>query len=265
MSEEPTSVDPEAEAVRRRLSSLPFARPCDRPRVEPAIGDYLRALGLEPRPVRWIEADTPDGAARDGFLAAWAAKYRRGRPEAPGFTRTEAHYALRGTGLRAKALIGPALEAEKAAGRSVRRAARKAPFGGGDLDDGGRAKLRNITVVSAASGLSRARDAARAAFSERGTVEKAGIVTSQYQAEAKHLQAIAALEAEVQVGAAPAQALEAANWLARAAVLRAAGRPTEAHERLAAAFLPLVDAAEAGLWLFWVMKDAVIAVPAPPG
>jgi hypothetical protein len=263
MSEGAASVSPKAEAIRHRLASLPFTRPCDRSRAEGAIANYLRALGLEPRPVRWMEADTPDQAARDGFLAFWAAGYRKGRPEAPGMTRTEAHYAVRGSGLRAKGLLGPALEAEKAAGRGIRRAARKAPFGSGDLADGGRAGSLNVEVVAQASGLPRAMEAARAALAQKGIVQKFGIVPGQV--DAKRQQGLQQLRQEIQVGAAAAQALEAAYWFARADVLRAAGKPTEAHERVAAAFLPVVEAAEAGLWLFWVTEHAVIAVAAPPG
>lgn len=257
-----TPVEAGAAALRRDLERIPHARPCDRPRVERALAGYLGAIGLEPRPVRWIEGDDAVDAARKGFLAFWGARYRKGRPEGPGMTRTEAHFALRGGGLRAKGLIGAALKEEKAVGHRVRHEARGATFGFGDLADGGRAKVLNVEVVSEPCWLGRAMGAVEAALAEKGIHESGSLVAGQQAM--KHEQAMEKVREEVQVGAAAAQALEAANWLARAEVLRAAGQPTEEHDRVVAAFLPLVEATKAGLWLFWVTETEVLAVAAPP-
>jgi len=259
--QERSQVGTGAAALCRRLERIPHARPCDRPAVEAALAEYVRAIGLEPRPIRWIEGGSAVEAAREGYLALWAARYRRGRPEAPGMTRTEAHFALRGGGLRAKGLVGAALKEEKAAGHAVRHEACRAIFGSGDIADGGRAEVRNVEVVSEASWLGAAMTAVEAALAEKGIHELGSLVAGQEAM--KHAQAMEKLKEEVQVGAAAAQALEAANWLARTEVLRAAGAPTEAHDRLVAAFLPLVDATAAGLWLFWVTEGEVLAVAAP--
>lgn len=67
----------EAQALRDRLAAVPLVRPCDRARVEEALAAHLRALGLESRSVRWIEAADANLAARDGFLAFGRRRTRR--------------------------------------------------------------------------------------------------------------------------------------------------------------------------------------------
>ncbi|MFA6112191.1 MAG: hypothetical protein WDA75_25820 [Candidatus Latescibacterota bacterium] len=253
----------EAQAVRDRLSEIPLVRTCDRARVESALAAHLAALGLDPRPVRWIEATDADQAARQGFLAFWAASYKRGRPEAPGMTLTATNRALFGPGLKTTGVVGPALAEEKEADRSVKKAVRHAVFGFGSALTRAESDLMDIDTVGPSAGLGRATAAARAALADKGIHQQFGFISDQM--EAKRIQGEMQLKEEVQIASGPAQALEAANWLARAHVLGEAGGSTDAHDRLVQAYLPLVDAVEAGLWLFWVTQDDVIAVAAPEG
>ena len=58
-------------------------------------------------------------------------------------------------------------------------------------------------------------------------------------------------------------AADAAAWVAGAAAARAAGEDATALERMVAISMPLVDAFEAGLWLWWVSNTGVIAVERP--
>jgi hypothetical protein len=259
---EHTTIDrgADADAVRDRLAAVPLVRPCDRDRVEAALAEHLRALDLQPKPVRWVDDADPDRAARAGFLAFWAAKYKKGRPEAPGMTRTATQQALIGTGFRTTGVIGPALH-EEDLDRAVKKAARRAVYGIGSTYNLAHADARNVEVVGAAADLARAMTAARAALAEKGITQSVGFLPDQ--AEAKRRQGEGELMDEVQVASAAAQALEAANWLARKHVVREAGAPTDAHDRVVRCYLPLVDAVEAGLWLFWVTDTDVIAVAAP--
>jgi hypothetical protein len=250
----------EAQALRERLAAVRLIRPCDRARVEAALDEHLRALDLSPRPVRWIDAIDADVAARDGFLAFWAAKYKKGRPEGPGMTHTATRVALVGSGLKTTGLIGPALE-EEDVDHATKKAARRAVYGVGPTFNWAKADDLDVDVVGDAAGFPRAREAARAALAEKGITQSLGFVSTQM--EAKRIQGENQLKDEVQVASAAAQALEAANWLARAHAVHEAGGSTEAHDRVVRAYLPLVDAVEAGLWLFWVLEDEVVAVAAP--
>jgi hypothetical protein len=134
-------------------------------------------------------------------------------------------------------------------------------FGVGSTYTYAQADQMDIDVVGEAAGLGRAETAARAALADKGIHQQFGFVSTQM--EAKRQQGERQLEEEVQVASAAAQALEAANWLARAHVLREAGAPTDAHDRVVKVYLPLVDAVEAGLWLFWVLDNEVVVVAAP--
>lgn len=250
----------EAETVRDRLAAVPLVRPCDRARVEAALAEHLSALDLEPRPVRWVDGADPDRAAHAGFLAFWAAKYKKGRPEAPGMTHTSTQGALIGSGLRTTGVIGPALH-EEDIDRVVKKAARRAVYGIGPTYNLAHSDERDVEVVGDAAGLGRAKAAARAALAEKGITQSMGFIPNQ--AEAKRIQGEGQLTDELQVASAAAQALEAANWLARKHIVREAGGSTEAHDRVVRCYLPLVDAVEAGLWLFWVTDVDVIAVAAP--
>jgi hypothetical protein len=250
----------EAQAVRDRLAAVPLVRPCDRTRVEEALAAHLSALDLAPRPVRWIEAADADLAARDGFLAFWAAKYKKGRPEGPGMTHTATSVALVGSGLKTTGVIGPALH-EEDLDHDTKKTARHAVYGLGPTFSWAKSDDYDIDVVGEAAGVSRAVQAARVALAGKGITQSSGFIAGQ--AEAKRIQGDNQLKEEVQVASAAAQALEAANWLARAHAVHEAGGSTDAHDRVVAAYLPLVDAVEAGLWLFWVLDDEVVAVPAP--
>jgi hypothetical protein len=252
----------EARAVRDRLAAVPSFRPCDRARVEAALQEHLSALDLSPRPVRWIDAADPYLAARDGFLAFWAAKYKKGRPEAPGMTHTATHVALVGSGLKTTGVIGPALH-EEDLDRGTKKAARHAVYGVGPTFNWAKADDLDVDVVGDAAGFPRAREAARAALAAKVITQSFGFLSNQ--TEAKRIQGENQLKEEVQVASAAAQALEAATWLARAHAVHEAGGSTEAHDRVVRAYLPLVDAVEAGLWLFWVLEDEVVAVAAPQG
>jgi hypothetical protein len=244
-----------------------LSRPCDRARVESAIGDHLRALGLDPRPVEWVQAEDPDQSAREGFLEFWAVRFKgnKGRPQMVDAQTTATNDAIWGPGIRTKGVIGPALAEEKDAGRNVKKLARRAVFGLGDWAGISKGKVKgdrlNIEVVGEVAGLGRVLAAARAALAKQGMTQNVGFIANQM--EAKREAGLSELKTGVQFGSAPAQALEAANWLARAKVLSDAGKATEAHERVARVYIPLVDAVEAGLWLFWVTDDNVIAVATP--
>ena len=251
----------EADAVRDRLRALPLVRACDRPAVETALAAHLRGLGLAPRPVRWIEAADATAAARAGFLAFWAVTHRRGHPEVPGTSRTLTRDALVGTDLRVKGLVGPALRVEKLLPPEVRAACRHAPYGLLDAFSGEKADRLDLDVVGECAGVDRAMAAARSALAAKGIYQRLGVIPTQGASTPP--QGSLEVRQEVQIGSAPAHALAAAGWLARAHVLSAAGADPTAHERVARTLLPLVDAVEAGLWLFWVLPDEVLAVAAP--
>jgi hypothetical protein len=68
---------------------------------------------------------------------------------------------------------------------------------------------------------------------------------------------------EVRTASAAYKAMEAASWLARANVLRSGGQGDPAVDRMAEIYLPFLDAVEAGLWLYWITPDAVLAVAKP--
>src|SRR5919109_2587627 len=129
----------EADAVIERLDKVAPSRPLDRGRAESALADHLRALSLDPKPVRWIQSESPDqlASAREGFIAAWATLWSRqkGRP-AVGMTSTATFKPLYGKGLRKGGLIGEAEKEEKGAGRGTKRAARKAEKAVGKLLEG---------------------------------------------------------------------------------------------------------------------------------
>jgi hypothetical protein len=259
------NVRSEARGVLDRLLHVPLSRQCDRARVEAAIGDHLRALGIDPRPVEWVQAADPDESARAALLAFWSERFKNGKPQMVDYQATATREALVGSGLRTTGVVGPALEEEKEAGRSVRNLARHSVFGLGDFSGLYKAKVKgdreNIDVVREVAGLDRLMDVGRAALAEKGIYQKFGLIANQM--DAKREAGLRDLKRGLQFGSAPAQALEAANWLARAEVLRAAGKPAHAHERVANVYMPLVDAVEAGLWLVWVTDDKVIAVAAP--
>lgn len=246
----------EAESVIERIKHVAPARSLDRARAEAAIADYLDALGLEPRPVRWIpDEGDPLASARAGFKAAWETMCRKGRPEAPGFWSTATHTALYGPGLRRGGLIGEAEKQEKAAGFSVRHHTHRVDKAVGHRLEG------PLFVASRHSDLARA---AEDALGEKGlhrrtTMAQAVGSTPQVQRARQD----AELNREIALGDATAQAVQAAYWFARAHEVSVAGKPTDAMARAAHGLLPRVDAVEAGLWLFWVAEDVVIAVARP--
>lgn len=103
--------------------------------------------------------------------------------------------------------------------------------------------------------------AARSALATKGIHEKVPLTMAAIGAQSQaHGRAEGELSREINA----ANAAEAAAWLARAHVLRAAGISDAAIDRMASVYLPLVDAVEAGLRLFWVLPDRVVAVGAEP-
>src|SRR5437867_2257886 len=59
-------------------------------------------------------------------------------------------------------------------------------------------------------------------------------------------------------------AAESAAWSAAGSAAWSASRSTAGGvERLIGIWLPFVEASEAGLWIFWVLKDEIVAVPRP--
>jgi hypothetical protein len=255
---EHSEIGAEAEAAIERLRTLPTVRSFDRSRAETALAQHLSALGLEPRPVRWIESASDDhlAAVRDGFISAWAAlgRDKRGRPDV-GLTATASFAALHGTGLRRRGLVGAAWKEEKNAGRGIRRAAEKA------------AETARHRVQEPARRVARRVELGRAvedALAEKGIHRRTTMAQAvTISPEGQHDRQDAELDREISKGDAASAATEAAAWLARAHTLRVAEQPADAVERVAQVYLPLVDAVEAGLWLFWVTEDDVIAVPVP--
>jgi len=241
----------EAKALVGRIHAVPLLRALDRPRVEAALAAHLDGLALSPRPVLWIpappEETEPRAHARAGFLAAWQAL----GVQQPGETalRSPTDEALHGS-RAAPGALRDAEYAEKSAGRAARRTAERAADAvAAELG----LTLKKLDDVGWAS--SAVRDAAHAV----GLQELAGIGIGM-----SALQRTASdVESELDVASAARAASRAACWLARAEALESAGSQTSAVSRLAAAYLPLVDALEGGLWLFWVTEDEVLAVAAP--
>jgi hypothetical protein len=257
MTEQTSEMGGEAQAIVERLSTVEPSRPVDRVRVESALGDYLEGLGLDPRPITWIEADDSVARAREGFIAAWARLQARnkGRPLSVGMTMTPADKALHGARLWEGGPVGAAKKEVKKAGFGTSRAAHKMAKTARDrLDLASRSGARVLLHHDLLTAL-------EGALNEKGLYRKTSMTQAATQTSAQRAAAQdAELEAEVAIGDAAHQAGEAACWLAQAHVLEAAGKPTEAVERVARAYLPLVDAVEAGLWLFWVTDDDVVAV-----
>lgn len=78
-------IGPEAQAVVDRLGGVATSRSVDRFEIESALAAHIGALGMEPRPVNWAEADSASPAGSDavsGFLAAWETlwHHRKGVP-----------------------------------------------------------------------------------------------------------------------------------------------------------------------------------------
>jgi len=257
MARQTSDIGPAAQTVVERLALVAQARPLERSQVESALAAHLRALDVAARPVRWIEKGDHLASAREGFSTAWADlwKTNKGKPLVVGMTSTATFRSLYGGGLRKGGLVGAAEKQEKAAGSGTRREAQKA------------AKSVNKRLEDWVNQASRHRDltnAARDALHEKGIHER----TTMAQAigstpELQRARQEGELNQEISKGDAARQAATAAEWLARAHVLKSAGKSVEALERVARVYLPLVDAVEAGLWLFWVTENDVIAVAVP--
>lgn len=249
-----TEIGSEAEAVIERIRHVASLRTLDRERAEAALAGYLKALGLEARPVRWIKAEGDRlASARQGFKTAWETLLPKGRPEVLGLYLTAVDDALYGPGLRRRGLIGAAEKQEKAAGFSVRHQAHQASKA-----------VRKRLDVEQVSRHADLMSVLEQALGDKGIRFRTTMIqqigsTPEARLAAKN----AELNREIAVGDATRQAAQAADWLARAYRLHAAGKPADALDRAAHALLPLVDAVEAGLWLFWVAEDVVIAVPRP--
>ena len=246
-----------AEAIIDRLARLPGSRVVDRPRIEAALTAHLLAAGLDARPVQWVEGNDAIDAGRRGFIAAWADlwSHNKGRPLVVGMTSTVSDTFLHGGGLRRGGLIGAARKEEKAAGRATKREAEQAVQ---SVDE------RLAISLDRASRQATLTAAARAALHETGIFERTTMVQAAVNTqEVQRIRQEGDLHQEINAGDAAHQAALSASWLARAHVLRLVGKPAGALERIAAVYLPLVDAVEAGLWLFWVTEAAVIAVPLP--
>lgn len=258
MAQQSSLSEGEAGVVVERLSAVTRSRPLDRARAESAIAEHLRALELEPRAVRWIQAPDADhiASAHEAFVAAWTAlwAHNKGRPHV-GMTSTATFAALYGAGLRRGGVLGEAEKEEKKAGWKIKRQAHKAQ------------KEVVKRLEGAIEQASRHADLERAvedALAEKGI----GRRTTMSQAigstpEVQRARQDAEMNQEIAKADPAEQAGQAAAWFARAQALKAAGEPAGALERAARVYLPLVDAVEAGLWLFWPTPDEVIAVSVP--
>lgn len=253
-------IGPEAQAVVDRLGGVATSRSVDRFKIESALAAHIGALGMEPRPVNWAEADSasPEGSdAMSGFLAAWETlwHHRKGVPMV-GSTTTASFAALHGKGLRAGGLLKDADSGEKRAGRSVKRDAHHASKA---------ARKMLAPTVERITGTWDVGVAARSALATKGIHEKVPLTMAAIGAQSQaHGRAEGELSREISAANAAEAAAEAAAWLARAHVLRAAGISDAAIDRMVSVHLPLVDAVESGLRLFWVLPDRVVAVGAEP-
>lgn len=255
MVQQSSDIGAAADAVIERLRQVAPARTLDRPRVESALAAHLRALGLQDRPVRWIEQDDYVTSAHVGFIEAWGALWAKGKPLSVGMTSTKTHKALQGPGIRRGGVEGTAEKQEKEAGFGIKREARKT---------GERVSQRLKGDVERASRHFELRKAARDALHEKGIFERTTMAQSLSSTpDIQRARQEGDLDREIFVGDAAHQAAMAAVWSARAHVLRSAGKPAEALENAAAVYLPILDAVEAGLALFWVTDDDIVAVAAP--
>ena len=255
MVQQSSDIGAAADAIVERLRQVAAVRPLDRARVESALAVHLQTLGLEARPVRWIEEADYVTSARMGFIEAWASLWQKGKPLSVGMTSTATFKAFRGPGLRRGGVEGNAERQEKEAGFGLKREARKT---------GERVGQRLTGAVDQASHRAELRNAARDALHEKGIFERTTMAQSLGSTpDIQRARQLGDLDREIYIGDAAHQAAIAAVWSARAHVLGSAGKPAEALETAAAAYLPLVDAVEAGLALFWVTEKDIIAVAAP--
>jgi len=181
-----------------------------------------------------------------GFLAAWDVL----NVASPGVTalRMPSYKPLHGT-VTSGGMIKDAQRAMKKAGRGTRRAA----------DEAAKAttwKAREARVLR--DGLS---GAVREAAHARGVRELRGVPGADGGLTALERTA-RDVKAEVSAASAAEQAAETAAWLARCHVLESAGKPEPIVRSMADVYLPLVDAVESGLRLFWITEESVLAVAA---
>jgi hypothetical protein len=224
----------EAQRFIERLAAVDLAAPADRGRVERALAEHFRALGLEPLPTRWA------GSAKDGFLAAWSAE----RPN--GLRWPAAVEAL-------LAVQEDAMYTVRAAGRTTRKTAMTIADAVERMADEHvlSAALEGVVEVSVS--------AAEAAWSERPQAEAvfSWLFENVASSGPTRDEEIVNLAAEAMVSRKAVTAVQAA------AIREAVGEGNVILGRYVDAVTPFVDAFEAGLLLLWVTDHEAIAVARP--
>jgi hypothetical protein len=222
-----TALPADAQAIIDRLAAVDRTRPViDQARVEVALRDHLNRLGLAPIPVRWV-------------------------------TDAEMGYRL---------VYDKESAAENAARNAAERAARRAAWSAA-LSAAWRATESaawSAAWSAAESAGWRATESAAWSAAESAAESAAGSAgwSAAWRATESAARNAAWSAAESAAGSAAWSAAGSAAWSAtRRATESAAG--SAARDRWIGIWLPFVDAYEAGLWLFWVTADEIIAVPRP--
>ncbi len=239
VGEEPTPFSPDAppraEAIAERLAAVDLEHPVlDKPAAERALHRYLTVLGRPIHPIRWM----PD--AEQALLAALAAW---GIPRAP--------------------------DDPRAAGNPFKRAAEIIEW---LFDDSAsqalrsRIEFRSYDAVSESEAELQGIHAAMWAW-ETVWLTALPAVASRLRATEIHYDTYNTYWGEIVEGASACawnsgwMSVQAVYWAAALKVVEAHYRP--AIEWRVHITVPMVDAYVAGLWLHWMGRDEVFAVPRP--
>jgi hypothetical protein len=218
-------VSTQAREIIARIAAIDRERPhLDRTVAERVIREHFLALEVDPLPVLWVD---DAGQARS---AAWSAPKSEAWSAAWSAVESAAQFA-RGNLSEIWAEYGHHQPAEAAAWNAVWAA---------------EAAARGAAQRAARAAAERA---ARAAAEEAVRAPSVSDWWTEHQA---------GLEAEKKARSTSSLAIDAAEWSAAWV-----GPVPESINRWLALLLPFVEACEAGLWLFWVAHDRVVAVPRP--
>lgn len=259
----PTEVPAAVAAVVGRLARVdPANPPLDRAAVEHALGRHFAALRLDPRPVRWMPDLASAYAAAEG--RAWDPEWSVAEARAwlgardaltlPGDTAWElgmtplepaARAAVRKAAWRREDARVPAAGWPVRAVRMPGRAEESAPVLVTMPPEGGAS--RNPLASAWETGRRGAALAPR--LGRDGAAESRA---TRYEPWRPH-------RFELLTGASAAG--EAAVWMAAPAAAESSARAEV--RRMAEIWTPLLDAFEAGLWLFFMFAEETLALPRP--
>lgn len=236
----------EARSIIDRVAGVPAEGPLAQEAAEEAIWRYFQALGLAPRPIRWMDRGSWPESCAAGFSE------------------------VRSKGLRYGLTLDEDIDAEREGEKSVKRV---------------RKVVEKVGQAAAYVGLSKlvpsyaiVYEALQEARGQRAALDKVGERIEDFEAKvgvplfglfsilggprerSKDVQAN-----QVYSALAASRAMAAAFWSAIHWAATQAGADRQALDRVAQISIPFVDAVDHGLWLYWITPDEVIAVARKPG